>query len=125
MQDLPAPSDLVALAAAFLREEIMPELSGAKQFQLRVAINALDLCTRQLRTAADMAQDEYTRLHHLLGEDASLDELNRILCDAIASGSQTLETPGLADHLWATTMDKLAVDQPNYAAYKRERARDT
>jgi hypothetical protein len=31
-----------------------------------------------------------------------------------------LQTPGLADHLWQTTMDKLAVDQPNYAAYKRE-----
>jgi hypothetical protein len=31
-----------------------------------------------------------------------------------------LQTPGLADHLWQTTMAKLAVDQPNYASYKRE-----
>jgi len=30
------------------------------------------------------------------------------------------QTPGLAEHLWQTTMDKLAVDQPNYASYKRE-----
>ena len=27
----------------------------------------------------------------------------------------------LVDHLWQTTLDKLAVDQPNYAAYRRER----
>lgn len=26
--------------------------------------------------------------------------------------------------LWRTTMDKLAVDQPNYASYKRELARE-
>jgi len=31
-----------------------------------------------------------------------------------------LRTPGLSEHLWQTTMDKLAVDQPNYASYKRE-----
>jgi hypothetical protein len=31
-----------------------------------------------------------------------------------------LSTPGLPEHLWQTTMDKLAVDQPGYAAYKRE-----
>jgi hypothetical protein len=24
------------------------------------------------------------------------------------------------EHLWQTTLAKLAVDQPNYAAYKRE-----
>ena len=29
------------------------------------------------------------------------------------------ETPGLADHLWATTMEKLAVDQPQYVPYQR------
>jgi hypothetical protein len=26
----------------------------------------------------------------------------------------------LAEHLWQTTLAKLAVDQPNYAAYRRE-----
>ncbi len=29
-----------------------------------------------------------------------------------------LATPGLADHLWTVTLDKLAVDQPTYAAYR-------
>ncbi|MEX7051181.1 DUF6285 domain-containing protein [Pseudomonas aeruginosa] len=38
----------------------------------------------------------------------------------MASGEVDLTTPGLTEHLWQTTMDKLAVDQPNYASYKRE-----
>ena len=30
-----------------------------------------------------------------------------------------LSTPGLAGHLRATALEKLAVDQPNYSAYRR------
>ena len=52
--------------------------------------------------------------------EGSLLELNRALSDKVAKGEVDLQTPGLADHLWQTTMDKLAVDQPNYASYKRE-----
>ena len=52
--------------------------------------------------------------------DGSLIDLNRALCDRIAKGEVDLQTPGLTEHLWQTTMDKLAVDQPNYASYKRE-----
>jgi len=47
-------------------------------------------------------------------------ELNRALADRIARGEADLQTPGLSDHLWQTTMDKLVVDQPNYASYRRE-----
>ena len=52
--------------------------------------------------------------------DGTLIELNRALADRIARGEVDLQTPGLSEHLWQTTMDKLAVDQPNYASYKRE-----
>ena len=60
------------------------------------------------------------RLSQLLGQQGSLAELNRALADRIAKGEADLQTPGLAEHLWQTTMDKLAVDQPNYGSYKRE-----
>ena len=50
----------------------------------------------------------------------SLFELNRTLADKIAKGEVDLQTAGLAEHLWQTTMDKLAVDQPGYAAYRLE-----
>lgn len=55
--------------------------------------------------------------------DGSVTELNRALAERIAKGEADLATPGLAGHLWQTTMDKLAVDQPNYASYKRELSR--
>jgi hypothetical protein len=42
----------------------------------------------------------------------------------IASGEMGFQTPGLTDHVWKTTMDKLAIDQPNYASYRRERDTD-
>jgi hypothetical protein len=63
---------------------------------------------------------EAARLSQLLGKQGSLAELNRALSDQIATGEVGLQTPGLSDHLWQTTLAKLAVDQPNYAAYKRE-----
>jgi hypothetical protein len=95
-------------------------ISGHNAFKLRVSINALDLVTRQLALEQGSDAAEVSRLSQLLGKQGSLGELNRVLAERIAKNSVDLQTPGLADHLWQTTMDKLAVDQPNYAAYKRE-----
>ena len=67
---------------------------------------------------------EAERLTGLLAMNGSLMELNRVLAERIAEGTLDLSTAGLAEHLWQTTMDKLAVDQPNYASYRRELARD-
>ena len=118
MQDQPRPEVLVSATADFLKREILPLTEGAGYFHLRVALNALDLVTRQLNLAAKSDTAEAQRLEMLLGRQGSLEDLNRALCDLIASGEFTLATPGLKDHLWATTMAKLAVDQPNYASYR-------
>jgi len=120
MQDEPTPEELTKAVADFLRYDIAPVLSGHNAFKLRVAINALDLVTRQLRLEEGSDAAEAARLSQLLGQQGSLGELNRALADRIAKGEADLQTPGLADHLWHTTMDKLAVDQPNYGSYKRE-----
>ena len=120
MQDEPTPEELIKVVADFLRNDIAPALAGHNAFKLRVAINALDLVTRQLKLARGSDAAEADRLSRLLGAGGSLGELNRVLAGRIAKGELDLQTPGLADHLWQTTMDKLAVDQPNYAAYRRE-----
>ncbi|HYI26660.1 MAG TPA: DUF6285 domain-containing protein [Bradyrhizobium sp.] len=120
MQDEPTPEELTKAVADFLRNDIAPVLSGHNAFKLRVAINALDLVTRQLRLEEGSDAAEAARLSQLLGQQGSLAELNRALADRIARGEADLQTPGLAEHLWQTTMDKLAVDQPNYGSYKRE-----
>jgi Domain of unknown function (DUF6285) len=123
MQDEPTPEELIKAVADFLRNEVTPEISGHNAFKLRVSINALDLVTRQLALEQGSDAKEAARLTELLGEEGTLTELNRALADRIAKGEADLRTPGLAAHLWQTTMDKLAIDQPNYAAYKRELGR--
>ena len=120
MQDEPTPEELVKAVADFLRNDIAPLITGHNAFKLRVSINALDLVTRQLTLEQGSDAAEAARLSRLLGMQGSLTELNRTLADRVAKGELDLRTPGLSDHLWQTTMDKLAVDQPNYASYKRE-----
>ncbi len=120
MQDEPTPEELIKAAADFLRNEIAPMITGHNAFKLRVSINALDLVARQLTLEERGDAAEAARLSRLLRIQGSLSELNRVLADRIANGEIDLQTPGLADHLWQTTMEKLAVDQPNYASYRRE-----
>jgi hypothetical protein len=124
MQDEPAPIELVKAVADFLRNDVTPMISGHNAFKLRVAINILDLVTRQLTMEEASDAKEVERLTGLLGIKGSVMELNRVLAERIAKGEIDLGTSGLAEHLWQTTMDKLAVDQPNYASYKRELARE-
>ena len=123
MQDEPTPIELTKAVADFLRSDITPLITGHQAFKLRVAINALDLVTRQLTLEEGSDAREAERLRALLGMDGTVSELNRVLAERIAKGEVDLATPGLAEHLWQTTMDKLAVDQPNYASYKRELSR--
>ena len=124
MQDEPSTIELTKAVADFLRNDITPLISGHQAFKLRVAINILDLVARQLTQEQGSDAKEVERLRALLGIDGSVSDLNRALADRIARGEVDLATPGLAEHLWATTMDKLAVDQPNFASYKRELSRD-
>jgi hypothetical protein len=124
MQDEPTPIELTKSVSDFLRKDITPLISGHQAFKLRVAINILDLVTRQLTREEGSDAAEVGRLRALLGMDGSVTDLNRTLAERIAKGEIDLSAPGLAEHLWATTMDKLAVDQPNYASYKRELGRE-
>ena len=124
MQDEPTPIELTRAVADFLRNDITPAVSGHNAFKLRVAINILDLVGRQLTLADGNGTAEAASLKTLLGIDGDLLDLNRALAEKIASGEVDLATPGLSEHLWQTTMAKLAVDQPNYGSYKRELGRD-
>ena len=123
MQDEPTPTELTKSVADFLRNDVTPMISGHNAFKLRVAINILDLVTRQLTLAEACDAVEAEGLEKLLGAEGSLIELNRLLAEKIAGGEVDLTTPGLSAHLWQTTLAKLAVDQPNYASYKREMGR--
>lgn len=118
MQDQPTAPELLGIVAQFLRDEVVPQLSAHSAFNARVAANAIDIVRRELLLAPQANAGELDRLAALLGEAGDLEALNRRLCARIATGEIGLQTPGLAEHLWRTTLDKLAIDQPNYAAYR-------
>ena len=120
MQDDPTPAELIKAVADFLRADVMPQITGHAAFKLRVGVNALDLVVRQLTLAEASDAAEHQRLTQILGLHGTLDDLNRDFADAISKGDVGLHGPGVADHLWQTTMEKLAVDQPGYASYRRE-----
>ncbi|MGZ5960815.1 MAG: DUF6285 domain-containing protein, partial [Rhizomicrobium sp.] len=62
MQDEPKPGELTKAVADFLRDDIAPLVSGHNAFKLRVAVNALDLVTRQLALADAGDAAEHARL---------------------------------------------------------------
>ena len=125
MYDQPPPLAQLAAVAAFLREQVLPRLDGQLAFHTRVAANMLDIVARQIDLGPAAEHDELARLRGLLGHDGTRDELNRELCQHIANGTIGTQTPGLTEHLWRVTLDKLAVDQPRYETRLRLLADNT
>jgi hypothetical protein len=123
MQDAPTKIELLEAVRLFLEEKAIPELSGHTAFHARVAANALAIVERELSEGPIAVAGELARLKDLLGADGTVEELNGSLAQAIREGTITLETPGLADHLWQTTLDKVAIDQPRYSGLKAARSR--
>jgi hypothetical protein len=119
VHDRPSAAQLVAAARDFLERVALPELRGHSAFHARVAANALAIVERELALGAEQDAAERERLRALLGSDGPLEAQNRELCRAIRAGAIGPDTPGLLEHLRATTLAKLAVDQPNYSGYKR------
>jgi hypothetical protein len=118
MQDQPSPREILSAVAAFLRNAATLNSDAHTAFQARVAANAVDLVRRQLEHGTSGEAAELKRLQALLGRDGTLAELNTELAEALGSGAKGLSTPGLSEHLRATTLEKLQVDQPNYSGYQ-------
>ncbi len=129
MFDQPTPEQLLAAVSRFLRDDAGPALARqgepALAYQARVAANMLDMVARQATLGPAADAGELARLQALLGsgDNADLATLNQRLADAIANGSIAADHPGLAAHLLATTLAKLAVDQPTYDAFQRHQGR--
>ena len=129
MQDSPNPEQLLAAVARFVRDEAGPALGRSGQdalaYNARVAANMLDIVSRQLQLAPSADADEGARLRVLLNDPASSDDLARLnqrLAERIAQGDPDTDPQVLTEHLWRTTLAKLAVDQPSYATYRQSLA---
>lgn len=135
METMPDAAELVEAAIESLRADVLPVLGGRPAFQLRVVLNVLDIVRRELRDAAAADAAELARLRVLTGlapgppDDASgavradaLPGLRAALCEGLRDGRIDLDTPGLAEHLWADVLARVAIEQPGYPSYVREAA---
>jgi len=115
----PTAAELAQAVAEYLNNDAIPALDGRPAFHAKVAANMLGVIERQelLSPAVDAAQTR--RLQTLLGQQGSATELNNTLCQHIRDAKLGLDTPALLDHLWSSTSERLAIDQPQYATYQR------
>ena len=115
--DMPRTDELLESVRDFLREDLRGRLKGRDAFLSLVASNSLDIVLRELTLGPAHVAAEQGRLAALLGArgDAPIDGLRRRLAEGLRDGSLGLDHPGLADHLRATVVNQLAIDQPRYS----------
>ena len=118
MQDQPTPGEMLKTVAAFLRSAGPKEAQPHVAYQVRVAANVLDLVARELAIAPQENMLEAERLRAILKCDGSLEELNTAFAEALDRGTLSILSPKVWDHLWATTLAKLSIDQPAYSGYR-------
>lgn len=120
MHDQPSVSELVQAVKSFIDETAGPNLTGHAAFHARVASNALATVLRDLEHRPANEAAEVARLISLLDASRSDDlaSLNARLSEKIRSGELTSETPGLLEHLKATTIAQVEIDQPRYSGLR-------
>ena len=124
-QDRASAEELLGGVEAFLRNDVLPQLSGASIYQCRVAANILSIVQRELAQGDKADSAELKGLQSLLGREgegddcaAQLDELNAELCASIRSGKLDDQRTAVMSHVRTSLQDKLAIANPKYAGYR-------
>ena len=124
MREQPTADELIDAVSEFITRDLAPTLTGRLAFHARVAANVLAIVRRELLQGPDADRDDANRMAALLGHVGDPALLTEELCQRIASGEIAPDAPALIEHLWASTLDTLAIDQPGYATYRRIIAAD-
>ncbi len=120
-QDRATAEELLAGVEAFLRTDVLPQLSGGSQYKCRVAANILSIVQREISRGETADAAERRRLETLLGRHsaapgaaAALDDLNAELCAGIRSGALDRQRAAVVAHVKQTVQDKLRIANPRY-----------
>ena len=116
--DMPRLEELVGATRDFLHGQVRDETAGRTRFHALVAGNALDIVYRDLHSGAEHRRREHERLRRLLDAEGSLLELRWKLVRAIREDAIGLDDTGLHEHLRATVVNQIAIDQPKYSGFK-------
>ncbi|MEJ7930580.1 DUF6285 domain-containing protein [Ramlibacter sp. AN1015] len=112
---VPTADRLLDAAAAYLEDELQPQLSGYYALQTRICANVLRIVQRELRHGPALEQAEAQRLQALLGQQGDERKaLDAALADRIASGALPLDAPELLEHLRETLQSRLRVNNPKW-----------
>ena len=119
--DRPTADEMLEAVEEFLRDKVMPAVTGHVNFHARVAANVIASVRREIAQSPDIERDQRARLMTLLGRDGDVETLNRELCEEIREGTRELDDPDLLDHLRKVAVENLGVDNPKYSAYAKLR----
>ncbi|MDR3419265.1 MAG: DUF6285 domain-containing protein [Nevskia sp.] len=117
MISFPTRDELLEAVSAYLREQLLPRLSGSERYQAQVAVKALEVVARDLALGTRSDAEARERLLALLGgsPSQSLEQLDAELCARLRDGRIRPDQPALLAHLRATTRARLAIDNPGFA----------
>ena len=113
--DMPRADELLVSVVDFLRQQVMAETTGRTQFMARVASNSLDIVQREMALGSAAAAQELSRLQNLLNSTSGdLIDLRWQLVKALREGAMDLNVDGLTEHLRASIVNQINIDQPRY-----------
>jgi hypothetical protein len=105
---VPTSAELVDAVSEFLREDVLPNLSGRPKFDLRVSLNVLDGIMRELEDRGAYAATHAVRLAELGVES------DEELAVAIRSGRLDDRLDELITTFRADTRERLAIANPKH-----------
>ena len=115
MQTRPTPENLVATVRDYLTD-LQGRVDPVDQFQVRVSVHLLGIAERQLAQGTALQSREHAALAGLLGQDGSLDELNRELCRRIRAGDLDDRQEALLSALLEVVADEVGIVSPDKLA---------
>ncbi len=126
MQDRPTVPELLQAVVYFLDKELVPNLTGSRQFYSRVAANVLRTVMRELEHEEEQLAAEWQRLNEILPPQERPATRARVqeaiwqrtaeLCEHIRQGQADTGSyrAQVLAHVRQTVQEKLLVSNPNW-----------
>ena len=109
-------TELLKEVGVFLRRDVTQTTSGRTQFLSRVSANAVDIVLRDIMNVKAYRKIEQDSLKRLLSvENESLEQLRLRLVESLRKETYQLDDEALQAHLRQTTVNQIAIDNPNYS----------
>jgi len=126
MQDRPTMNELLEAVTHFLDDEVVPNLTGSRQFYSRVAANVLRTVLRELDVEEEQLTAEWERLNGLLPQEPqpptrvelkqAIRRRTEELCQRIRKGDADagLYREQVFAHVRESVREKLLVSNPGW-----------